>query len=435
MLLTLALALCSCEALNELLADNLGALATPPAHTHNFANWKTTLTATCTEDGAIEGECSCGEKKTDTLAATGHNFADGLCSVCGTNEETQTPDEPTVRTPSEGLEFMSLGEIDGVTYAGVIGIGSCTDTEIVFPETTPNGVKIIGIYAEVGGIQLEGSLFENCTEVTKIVIPASYQMVLINAFDNFTSLETIVFEGCRTAIYGSTGTFAMDISGCNSLSEIIVESDANKADQNLYIGDRYFFSSVDGNLYATETTDEESKKYLVKYAPAKTETSFIIPDDVTAIVPCALDCAALTNIEVSENHPTLTSIDGNLYSKDGTTLISYAPGKAETIFTIPDSVTKVYRFAFRNCTSITNVVIPNGVEEIDYCTFNDCTSLTSIVIPSSVREIRSHAFVGCTSLTNIYYTGSEEEWSSISISSYNEFLTSSTIHYNYVPEE
>ena len=36
---------------------------------------------------------------------------------------------------------------------------------------------------------------------------------------------------------------------------------------------------------------------------------------------------------------------------------------------------------------------------------------------------------------DIYYTGTEEEWWQISIDRSNYYLTSATIHYNYVPEE
>jgi hypothetical protein len=34
-------------------------------------------------------------------------------------------------------------------------------------------------------------------------------------------------------------------------------------------------------------------------------------------------------------------------------------------------------------------------------------------------------------LNDVYYTGSEDEWNSISIGSYNGYLKNATIHYNY----
>lgn len=40
--------------------------------------------ATCTEDGSVDYKCSvCSNTKTETLKATGHNYENGVCKVCG----------------------------------------------------------------------------------------------------------------------------------------------------------------------------------------------------------------------------------------------------------------------------------------------------------------------------------------------------------------
>jgi len=49
----------------------------------------------------------------------------------------------------------------------------------------------------------------------------------------------------------------------------------------------------------------------------------------------------LSYLSVSPSNPTYLSIDGNLYSKNGETLIRYASGKHEASFRIPDGVTSV----------------------------------------------------------------------------------------------
>ena len=57
-------------------------------------------------------------------------------------------------------------------------------------------------------------------------------------------------------------------------------------------------------------------------------TSIEIPDSVTSLVARAFNpCISLNNITVDENNQKYKSIDGNLYSKDGKTLIRYATGK------------------------------------------------------------------------------------------------------------
>ena len=146
--------------------------------------------------------------------------------------------------------------------------------------------------------------------------------------------------------------------------------------------------------------------------------SVILPDSVTSIGDYAFGgCDSLTSIEVSENNRYYKSIGGNLYSKDGKTLILYAMGKKDTSFTIPSSVTSIGNDAF--------------------C---DCKGLTSITIPNSVTSIEEYAFYDCTGLIDVYYTGTKEEWAKITIYSSSIYsshtpLTNANIHYNYVPEE
>ena len=78
---------------------------------------------------------------------------------------------------------------------------------------------------------------------------------------------------------------------------------------------------------------------------------------------------------------------------------SYASYIAYVSF--PDGLTNVYRFAFRNCSSITSVDIPNSVTGIGGYAFDDCSGLTSVTIGNSVTSIGESAFFGCSSLTSV----------------------------------
>ena len=106
---------------------------------------------------------------------------------------------------------------------------------------------------------------------------------------------------------------------------------------------------------------------------------YVIPEGVTSIRSFAFDgCTSLTSIE------------------------------------IPSSVTSIEWSAFYGCTSLTSIEIPSGVTSIGSYAFYKCTSLTSVVIPDGVTSIKPNAFYGCTSLKTINYTGTEEQWNSIS---------------------
>lgn len=154
-------------------------------------------------------------------------------------------------------------------------------------------------------------------------------------------------------------------------------------------------------------------------------TTIIIPKSVTTIVDSPFEaCTALVKIEVDKDNQHYKSIDGNLYSKDGKTLIRYAIGKKDTEFTIsdfvtkvenhafaeckalksinmPDSVTSVGVYVFYRCASLESIKLSNSIDEISWSMFKECTSLTDIVIPNSVKSIGASAFDGCTALTEI----------------------------------
>ena len=78
--------------------------------------------------------------------------------------------------------------------------------------------------------------------------------------------------------------------------------------------------------------------------------------------------------------------------------------------------------AFYNCSGLTSIEIPESVTSIGNYAFPNCSSLTSITIPESVTSIGKYAFSGCSSLMSVYYKGTENDWTKVSIGSYNPGL-------------
>ena len=73
-----------------------------------------TVPPTCTEDGYTESGCICGNVSHVTLPATGHNYVDGVCAVCGESEPeiSVSVDRDTIN------EFIDKNEALAVSVLG-----------------------------------------------------------------------------------------------------------------------------------------------------------------------------------------------------------------------------------------------------------------------------------------------------------------------------
>ena len=131
-------------------------------------------------------------------------------------------------------------------------------------------------------------------------------------------------------------------------------------------------------------------------------TSVTIPESVTYIGDYAFSgCSKMKEINVESANTAYASVNGVLFNKEKNNLICYPNGKAETIYTIPESVTSIGPQAFVGCSGLTSVTIPESVTKISDYAFWGCRSLVSVTMPESVTSIGFCAFVGCTGLTSV----------------------------------
>lgn len=175
--------------------------------------------------------------------------------------------------------------------------------------------------------------------------------------------------------------------------------------------DSYSISGGEKELYILPTKMFLPDTYNGKAVTAIKDGTFfecynivnvMIPDSIEYIEWYTFsDCKKLTNISVSEDNKNYTSIDGNLYSKDGTILLQYALGKKDEYFVTPDSVTTINHSAFQDCDNITSVIIGDSVTTIEWHAFEDCDNLTSVLIGDNVTTVSYMSFSCCKSLNSI----------------------------------
>ena len=244
---------------------------------------------------------------------------------------------------------------DSVTSIGADAFYSCsrlTSIEI------PDSVTSIGGYA-----------FRDCTNLASIEIPSSVISIGDWAFYGCSGLTKITF-GVNSQLT-SIGGWAFEY--CSSLTSIEIPSSVTS------IG-AYAFKDCSGLTKITFGVNSQLtsiRGWAFEYCSKL--TSIEIPSSVTSIGNYAFNgCSSLTSINVDEANKSYKSIDGVLFTKDQKTLISYPAKKEGAAYTIPDSVTSIGGYAFRDCTNLTSIIIPDSVTSIGNYAFNGCSSLTSI---------------------------------------------------------
>ena len=119
-------------------------------------------------------------------------------------------------------------------------------------------------------------------------------------------------------------------------------------------------------------------------------SSIVIPESVTTIGNYAFkDCVRLLSVDI----PGLVNVIG-LESFYGCSSLS-------SVSISTNSLTGFGSYAFENCSRLSSINLPESLTSIGYCVFWVCSSLTTIVIPESVTYIDNHAFRDCSSLSSI----------------------------------
>ena len=217
-----------------------------------------------------------------------------------------------------------------------------------------NTVLYAGWNQEV--LDIEENVLYGLTNVgetsTTVEIPSNVTAIGDNAFANNTSIEVVAYEGAKIAAYADAepvlraiGTNAF--ANCTNLKEIYIPSTV---------------TSFGATPLAGCTSLE------------KMEFPYILGDGTREINAFSqLFGSANTNIPT-----TLTEI-------------------------IINSGTNIGRFAFYDCTNLTNILIPNSVTTIEAAAFEKCSLLESIVIPNSVNSIVASAFGHCSTLSSVVF--------------------------------
>lgn len=109
----------------------------------------------------------------------------------------------------------------------------------------------------------------------------------------------------------------------------------------------------------------------------------------------------LASINVSSANPYFKSVDGVLYSKDGTIIYSYPVAKKDTEFVVPNAVKSIEHYAFDGANNLKSITVGTGMVAISDLAFIGAFNVETVKILGKVTYIGNNAFGNINKLTNI----------------------------------
>lgn len=219
----------------------------------------------------------------------------------GTTDELTESTDAIGSLPENTLAFKRLS--DRSEYS-VVGIGTCTDTEIVIP-STHQGLPVTSVAADA---------FRGCRELLGITIPDSVTYIGSGAFADCSGLLTVSLPSTVASIESST------FEGCSSLLSITLPSSVMSIESSAFVG----------CTVLREITIPESVTHIGGYAFSA--------------------CTALSSVKIPDSVLTV-----DLGAFHGCTMLSEV--------TIPAGIGMIGSGAFAGCSSLMTVVFTGTSEE------------------------------------------------------------------------
>ncbi len=421
-------------------------------HTHTWTLSKTT-DASCNANGEKIFTCPCGESKSESILMLGHSMENGMCAVCKRTESTglkftlsydkkyyivagvgsctdtdliipSTYNNLPVKeigknafeeceqiisvTISEGIEkivtyaFLDCSNLtlikfpQTLTHIGDLGFHGCNSLiSVTIPAATTNlGSSIFGgceklesinidennqHYSSVNGILytinydytwVDGAIQKTPTGyITLKQYPHGRKDETFELLNNTIKVDEYAFSGAKKLKHiklNDNLTYIGDnaFSGCSSLEEISIPDKVERIDGKNFYG----CSNLKVVRFGKNVTLNEESWFDFN------------------------GCYLLERFEVDEENAFFTVINGNLYNKDGSVLLRYCSGKAETVFQIPNTVTRIGDSAFMSANHLETIEIGAGVAQID-----------------------DYAFAYCENLNYIKFLGTTSQWNAIQL--------------------
>ena len=160
-----------------------------------------------------------------------------------------------------------------------------------------------------------------------------------------------------------------------------------------YEGEKYIVTSINGVFGSNSVIRQITIPKTIK------NTDFGSMDGITSNLFSG--CLSLEMIEVDEENPVICSLDGVLFNKNKTTLISYPAASPRESYYVPDDVKTTVNGAFLYSQHLKKIVLPDNMETMGINLFGYSNSLEEVILPSNIKELPVYLFKDCKKLKSV----------------------------------
>lgn len=234
-------------------------------------------------------------------------------------------------------------------------------------------------------VAVGASAFKDCSALTSIELSEGIVEIGDKAFYGCSALASVELPKGITEIGG------LAFGDCVAIKEIKIPSSVTK------IGQSAFYNCNALNTVEIEDLSAWCRISFVSLMSTPVQSSLllngevltelVIPDDVTEIPMYAFrNCKNIVSVRMSDN---VISIGSSAFSHC----------EALTTIEFSNNLTKIGRSAFTGC-GFKELELPNKVSKIERAAFEFCPNLTSVTLPAGVK-LEAEVFSCCDNLKTI----------------------------------
>ena len=258
----------------------------------------------------------------------------------------------------------------------------------------------------------------SCKFIKKVTFPPTLKRICENAFDG-SCIGEFDFSQCENLSYLDTGAFKhcsnlteLNLSMCTKILEIKARTFHGLPKLQTLImppnihtleNESIIFCS---NLSTIElnTTGNLTNIGFHAFACIGVHVLSFGPNVSNITLGAFSELNNLTDYYVNSENKNISTFEGVLFNKNMTTLISYPMGRNKTSYTVPDSVLKIYDYAFKGAARLVDISLPPFLQVIgtQAIAFTNCTSLRT---PSTLKIIEPEAILNNVNLVFLYLDG------------------------------